>query len=68
MVMILLYRFMPFLLLLFEKWHTFRTVPFSLWFRGESHAAEVEPFDRTVDVVATDHLAVRHLAGKRGIN
>ena len=40
---------------------TLRTEPLSFWFVNELHAIEVEPLDRARVVVATNHLAVRHL-------
>lgn len=38
-----------------------RTVPLSFGRLGQTHAAVVKPFDRTILVITTDHLAVRHL-------
>lgn len=39
----------------------FRTVPLPFGFDGEPYAGEVEPLYRTIGVIASDHLSVRHL-------
>ena len=48
-------------LLLLEEWRTLRAVPFPLRLGSQVDAAEVEPLDRTVRIVATDHHAVGDL-------
>ena len=60
-------RFISASFLLLEKRNTFWTVPLALRLRGQPDAAEVVPLDRAVRVVATDHLAVRHLEWKENI-
>ena len=47
--------------LFLKRRRTLRTVPLPLRLGGQVHAAEVEPLDGTVLVVAPDHLAVADL-------
>lgn len=46
---------------------TLGTKPFAFGFRGQIHAIEMEPFQRTKIVVAPDHLAVRNLKKQKCI-
>ncbi len=50
-----------FLFLLFEHGQTLGAVPLALGLGHQTHAAEVEPLNRTIRIVATNHLAVRNL-------
>jgi len=47
--------------LLFEHWKTFWTIPLALGFCGQTHAAEMEPFDGTILVITSNHLTIRNL-------
>ena len=56
------------LLFLLEHGYTLGAVPLALGLGGEGHAAEMEPLDRTVLVVAPDHFAVGHLGHEIPLN
>ena len=54
--------------LLLEHGQTLGAIPLALRLVGQIHAAEVEPLDGTILVVAANHLTVRNLQLKSSMN